>query len=574
MCEDLRDTYSKKSREPLLPCVDANSSVKKRTKSSSSLLGDDWQVDNTGSLQDPPGNESIGIGIESKRRLSLVNLVRTLVALSLIFGGLLVGFRVAPRVSSLALGCAELYRALVAWHGLPGGVYMAFLGDHALMEGWMEDGLTGYHTNATHGRGILIPAGGQNQLLNAFSNLYVLRNHLKCSLPVTVAYWGGIEKEKIDQGTQKLFEKYISGVSFLDLSTVEYPKHQRLLHIQNTAPSKFYGFKVKVFALYAAPYEQVLLMDSDSMALQNPEDLFESDAFVQHGNMFWPDRWCTPVKIFEKLSGILGEDEHDGQIHALELAGFKQQTDSGQLLFDRQRHSDVLEWLLFLNTHEEFTYRYAYGDKDTYKAAFLLSKKEKEYFQVGQRLSIGLHSFMFFKNNPQGFIQHHPQDNSLLFIHRTSKAKYAMFDEENASRNFEYILMQPTCEWNRKYWHFFRPMLFFNNHVTSGVDDINQGRDPSSSTNTSLVVPVSLEKDSRLPSLVGEKSIPKKVHQCQEYADQAAQMYRSLLFLDNMGSDRNMGNSIEKPDPPVWHVYAAVTTIAVLALYILRVVCF
>ena len=36
------------------------------------------------------------------------------------------------------------------------------------------------------------------------------------------------------------------------------------------------------------------------------------------------------------------------------------QTDSGQLLFDRERHHDVLEWLLFLNTHEEFTYRYAY----------------------------------------------------------------------------------------------------------------------------------------------------------------------------------------------------------------------
>jgi hypothetical protein len=223
-----------------------------------------------------------------------------LLLVSLLIFMMMLAYMVSPQVSAVALGCAKLYRAAVDWNRLSGGVYIAFLADHKVMEGWIKEGVMGYRYNATHKRGILIPAGGKNQLLNAFTNLHVLRNHLKCTLPVTIAYWGKIEHEEIDSDTQKLFEKHIGSVSFLDLSTVQYPKHHRLLHIQDTVPSKYYGFKVKVFALYAAPYRQVLLMDSDSMALQNPEGLFEAASFVKHGNMFWPDRWCTRVDIFDR----------------------------------------------------------------------------------------------------------------------------------------------------------------------------------------------------------------------------------------------------------------------------------
>lgn len=474
--------------------------MKKRTKSLP-LLVSCGKSETAGSTLYPTMVRSTSDRESPRRSFQRKHMEILVVISSLLLVGIL-GYMVTPQVSAMALGCAELYRSILDWNRLSGGVYMAFLADHSVMDGWMKEGVVGYPSNVTESqRGILIPAGGQNQLLNAFTNLHVLRNHLKCTLPVTIAYWGTIEKERIDADAQKLFEKHIGGVSFLDLSTVQYPKHHRMLHIQNTVPSKYYGFKVKVFALYAAPYRQVLLMDSDSMALQNPEDLFEADAFVKHGNMFWPDRWCTRVEIFDKISSLVDD------VEAADTA-MDPQTDSGQLLFDRERHHDVLEWLLFLNTHEEFTYRYAYGDKDTYKAAFLLSEKGDEYYQVEQRLSVGLRSFLFLKNNPQGFIQHHPHDNSLLFIHRTSKAKYAVGDEER--RNFDYILMQPSCEWNQKYWHFFRPMIFFNNYAS--VATCNDTSCP--------------------PILVDEKGIPSSVGQCQYHADEAAQLYRFLISIE------------------------------------------
>lgn len=514
--------------------------IKNRIKSIQSLESYVKGVEDGGSTL--PSPESLAK--VDPRRVCLKTILEIMVIVVLICSLLLMGYVVAPQVSALALGCATMYRSVVDWNGLSGGVYMAFLADHAVMDGWMRDGVSGYQ-HPPHERGILVPAGGQNQLLNAFTNLHVLRNHLNCSLPVTIAYWGSIKKERIDKEAQNMFEKFIGGVSFLDLSTVTYPKHHRLLHIamQNTKPSKYYGFKVKVFALYAAPYKQVLLMDSDSMALQNPEGLFKEASFVKHGNMFWPDRWCTRVEIFDKLSSlVIGKDGvHDPQSHHEE----EQQTDSGQFLFDRERHSDVLEWLLFLNTHEEFTYRYAYGDKDTYKAAFLLSDKEGDYYQVEQRLSIGLRSSLFFKNNPQGFIQHHPNDNTLLFVHRTSKAKYAVSDEQG--RNFDFMLIQPTCAWNQKYWHFFQPMLFFHNHVNHGSGNCSY-------------------HSSCKPMLVGEKDIPHNVQQCQYHADEAAQIYRELIIQIEDGITPNNDN--------VWHMYALVSTLGMLVLYVLRVVCF
>ena len=42
----------------------------------------------------------------------------------------------------------------------------------------------------------------------------------------------------------------------------------------------------------------------------------------------------------------------------------------------------MLEWLLFLNTHDEVTYRTAHGDKDTFRAAFHLAGRAAMYQQV------------------------------------------------------------------------------------------------------------------------------------------------------------------------------------------------
>lgn len=39
----------------------------------------------------------------------------------------------------------------------------------------------------------------------------------------------------------------------------------------------------------------------------------------------------------------------------------------------RLRHWEVLEWLLWVNSHGELVYRAGYGDKDTFRLAFTLA---------------------------------------------------------------------------------------------------------------------------------------------------------------------------------------------------------
>ena len=51
-------------------------------------------------------------------------------------------------------------------------------------------------------------------------------------------------------------------------------------------------FKIKAFAIYAAPFQNVLALDSDSMPAVDPAQLFKHPSYKEHGNMFWPDCWC------------------------------------------------------------------------------------------------------------------------------------------------------------------------------------------------------------------------------------------------------------------------------------------
>ena len=85
------------------------------------------------------------------------------------------------------------------------------------------------------------------------------------------------------------------------------------------------SWKVKVFALYAAPFEEVLLLDGDSTPLRDPAYLFDHPAFRRHGSMFFPDAGCAPLPFFR----LLGRQDlwHGG---ARQWA-----TESGQLLFNR-----------------------------------------------------------------------------------------------------------------------------------------------------------------------------------------------------------------------------------------------
>lgn len=120
---------------------------------------------------------------------------------------------------------------------------------------------------------------------------------------------------------------------------------------------------------------QVLLLDSDNLPTQDPSLLFQDPSFIAHGFMTWPDfwhnLWMEPV-LYRMLNHTVPWEANPQGLAA----------ESGQLLIDRARHADVLEWLWMLNAHAGIVYRCVVGDKDTYRMAFELAGKAGDYVQV------------------------------------------------------------------------------------------------------------------------------------------------------------------------------------------------
>lgn len=50
----------------------------------------------------------------------------------------------------------------------------------------------------------------------------------------------------------------------------------------------------------------------------------------------------------------------------------------------------------------------------------------------------------------RGFLHHHPNNEGLLFMHRTSLNKYD--PTQNTLHPVSHLLVQPSCDWSIRYW--------------------------------------------------------------------------------------------------------------------------
>lgn len=56
--------------------------------------------------------------------------------------------------------------------------------------------------------------------------------------------------------------------------------------------------------------------------------------------------------------------------------------ETGQLLIDRVKHADVLEYLWWINSHSIYMFKLMYGDKDTFPLAFAVAGKAYDFIQM------------------------------------------------------------------------------------------------------------------------------------------------------------------------------------------------
>lgn len=191
------------------------------------------------------------------------------------------------------------------------------------------------------GRGIVICAGGLRYFANAYVSASLLRRH-GCGLPIQ--FWHLGPAEMTDEMRQL--------VAHLDVTTVD-------AHVVREAhPARtLNGWELKPYAIIHCPFEEVLALDADNVAVRDPEFLFSAPPYLRAGAVFWPDRDRLPAD--REIWDVVGVEYRD-----------EPEVESGQLLINKRRCWHALNVAMFMNEWSDIYYRYIHGDKETFHLAW------------------------------------------------------------------------------------------------------------------------------------------------------------------------------------------------------------
>lgn len=191
-----------------------------------------------------------------------------------------------------------------------------------------------------------------------------IRTVLHSRLPIQIAYAGELDlpfqyrKALISQGAD---------IEMLDLLTV---LDDSTLQLADS------GFAVKPFAILASTFEQVILLDADAVFLQQPELIFEDNDYVSTGTLLFHDRlmyqggykarhewWQREMRFQPPSSTLLRSRVHN--------EGFAEEGDSGVVALDKRRSAVFMAllhicWQNTFSVRNDYTYRFTYGDKESY----------------------------------------------------------------------------------------------------------------------------------------------------------------------------------------------------------------
>lgn len=225
--------------------------------------------------------------------------------------------------------------------------------------------IAGFQRGATHAinspsafidpsapRGITIVGGG-TYLASVYVTVRVLR-HVGCTLPIEVWHFDGENDPKIEHAIREY------DVTFHNACLSQQQHPFRFLN-----DHWWRGWQLKAFALLHSRFESTLLLDADNYPTRDPEYLFDWPEFVKRGAVIWPDQENSPTVMNQKLYDLF-EIESPNTLTA----------ESGQLLINRRQCWRQLLLAGFYNQASDVTYRYIWGDKDTFPIAFFRTRTQ------------------------------------------------------------------------------------------------------------------------------------------------------------------------------------------------------
>lgn len=278
-------------------------------------------------------------------------------------------------------------------------------------------------------RGIVTCAGGDTYQANAYVMLRLLRQH-GCSLPVECWYDGRTER---DPAWERIAAPL--GVRFVDACErgfVGFPqgttaRYRDKWHYPQAAVN---GYALKCFALAHTAFHDALFIDADNLPAADPTALFESVPFQATGHLVWRD---------------VPDGQHGPLLEGFGLAGDAAEgLESGQLVIDTVCCWPALALANWLQERADYSYRFSWGDKDLFLAAFLL---------LGQRPTLAPQGHSGFD---QRAIIQPDLAGQPLFFHRAGASKFRPFGPNQTIHEFPWNAesIRYLAEWrNQKRLH-------------------------------------------------------------------------------------------------------------------------
>jgi alpha 1,2-mannosyltransferase len=178
-------------------------------------------------------------------------------------------------------------------------------------------------------------------------------------------------------------------------------------HEEDSARFKITHYQLKSLALLFSTFENILYLDSDSIPLVDPHELFTKEPYISTGLVGWPDFWVgTEAPEFYKIAGM-GDFPED----ILPTTS----SESGQLLVDKRVHLKTLLLAAYYNIWGPDWYypllsqgALGQGDKNTFETAAIVLGLP--WYRVSTPVkALGRHDGGQFKGS--GMIQFHPGDD-------------------------------------------------------------------------------------------------------------------------------------------------------------------
>jgi hypothetical protein len=250
-----------------------------------------------------------------------------------------------------------------------------------------------YPAERFRGRGVVICAGGERYFANSYVCASVLRMH-GCKLPIQFWHLGPCE----------MTQEMRALVRHLDVSVVD------AYEVRKTHPARILnGWELKPYAIIHCPFEEILALDADNVAVRDPEYLFDTESYRNAGAIFWPDfQRLAPTREIWSILNLSYRDEPE--------------VESGQIVIHKRRCWHALQVTMHLNEWSDFYYNYIHGDKETFHLVW--RKLEQDYAMPNH----GIYSL-------PGTMCQHDFEGNRLFQHRNMR-KWELNDRNERVPDF------------------------------------------------------------------------------------------------------------------------------------------